>query len=242
MKHIDELEAELRLLLEAVDPPSNLSEQSVRLMAAHLRFVLVANERVNLTAIRSPEEGLRLHVIDSLLALPEVEQSPDGPMLDIGSGGGFPGIPLALASGRRTTLMDSVSKKMTIVGEFLSESGLASQISTTAARAEKLGEEPAAYMVVTARAVSELPALVELSSPLLLESGRLIAMKARLSGEELKRGDRVAAQCGMRRIGIRELTLPGGDEQRRIIVYERRGASRVRLPRREGLAQHKPLA
>jgi 16S rRNA (guanine527-N7)-methyltransferase len=230
-------------MLTKVGPGTNVDDSTLRVMVEHLDFVLEANARVNLTAIRTMDEGIRLHVLDSLLALPEVDEAPAGPVVDIGSGGGFPGIPIALATGREVLLVDSVAKKMATVAEFLGATGLSGRVSTSTARAERLGStNPAGWSVVTARAVSELPALVELASPLLARGARLVALKARVADDELARGDRVAALCGMKRRSDRLVILPDGDEHRRIIVYERVGQPKVRLPRREGLAQHKPLA
>ena len=101
----------------------SLSQEKQELLLSHLRMVMDANERVNLTRISDMEEGLLLHVEDSLTALQEMERAPDGLYADMGSGAGFPGIPLAIATGRKTTLIDSRKKKMDEVAAIVEEMG-----------------------------------------------------------------------------------------------------------------------
>ena len=114
-----------------------LSEPERELLVEDLCSVLEANQRVNLTSIDDELEALRLHVIDSLTALPEVEAAPRGPMLDLGTGGGFPGIPLAIVSTRATTLLDSTTKKAREVEAIVAHLGLSSDVRVVAARAEE---------------------------------------------------------------------------------------------------------
>jgi len=236
----------LQELLESLDIA--LDKDSCSFLERHLDYVLETNDAVRLTAIVERGEAERLHVTDSLLVLPELAAAPPGPLLDIGSGGGYPGIPLSLASDRETDLLDSVQKKARAIQAFLvseQESGSLpmSAIGSLGLRAEELAlERPAYYGAVVARAVASLPALVELSAPLLRMQGHLIALKGRRDDEELKRGKQAAEIVGMRFIGEREYVLPGGEEQRCVIVFERAKESSIELPRRPGRAQKKPLA
>lgn len=209
----------------------------------HLLWVLETNERLNLTAVKNAEDAVRLHVVDSLAAQPELDVAPLGPVLDIGTGGGYPGLPLALSSRRPFTLLDSVAKKAAILRAYVSEEGLEGSIRVLAARSEELArQEPAAFSVVIARAVSALPSLLELASPLLPVGGQLIAMKGDPTEEELARGARAADILGFQRVSERSYVLPGCGEARTILVYEKRTDPQLQLPRREGLAQRKPLA
>lgn len=212
-------------------------------MLRHLDFILEANQSINLTAITQPDDALRLHVIDSLTVLPEVESAPDGPLADIGTGAGFPGLELGIATGRTTLLVDSVRKKTEALQRFLVQEVLDSWIAVSALRAEELARQNREqFAVVTARALSSLPSLVELAAPLLFVGGRLVAMKGNLEDEELARAEKVAALVGMRFESRRSLVLPRGGETREVVVYTRCGKARIKLPRREGLAQHRPLA
>jgi 16S rRNA (guanine527-N7)-methyltransferase len=218
----------------------DLSEAAATVIALHLQMVYEANKVVNLTRI-DRDSAVSLHVLDSLSGLGEMGDSPVGPWLDIGSGAGFPGVPLAVASGRHVDLLESVGRKSTFLQSVVG--GLRLDATVRGCRAEDAAaESPGAYSAVSARAVSELPALVELASPLLAPGGRLVCWKGDPTRRELERGSIVAARTGMRHVRSREIHLMGSDTRRVLVVYERTEASAVRLPRRVGLAQSKPLA
>lgn len=210
---------------------------------AHLEWVLRTNRAINLTAVTEFETALRLHVLDSLVALPLVDQAPDGLLVDLGSGGGFPGVPLALATGRSALLVDSVAKKLRAVDGFLKDYGLSGQIGTYKGRSEELAaEQPGQAAVVTARAVADLPVLVELAAPLLGQSGALIALKGRLGAEELQRAADTADIVGLSSPETRSLVLPGGTDERVLVKFTRESDATIPLPRRVGLAAKRPLA
>ena len=177
------------------------------------------------------------------MALPEVESAPEGILIDIGTGRGFPGLPLAVASRRTAILMDSVKKKAVALQRFLVQESLESWISVSDERAETLGSKsPQIASVVVARAVATLPVLVELAAPLLSRGGMLVALKARPSDMELHSGRRAAEICGLEEADLRILRLPDGDELRTVVSYVRIGNPSVELPRRTGVAQKRPLA
>ncbi len=186
---------------------------------------------------------MRLHLLDSLLPLRDVDAAPSGKLLDIGTGGGFPGAALCIATDREGVLLDSVQKKSRSVNSILADMGLSPAIAAVAERAEDHARSHRAeYAVVTARAVAELPALVELASPLLAQGGLFIALKGTPDDSELLRGREVASLVGMKEVSVRRTEIPGGGERRCIVVYEKQGSSVTRLPRRVGLAQSSPLA
>lgn len=235
--------ARLRHLLHSND--ISLPETDESLILGHTQWVLEQNKHINLTAITSYDDAIRLHVVDSLFALPDVEEALPGPMLDIGSGGGYPGVPLGIAAHRETRLLDSVQKKMRVLQGFLEEAGLSPSIRAQPGRAEDLAREAAgAYAVVTARAVSALPSLVELARPLVYIGGRFIALKGALEGEELRRGDAAAGIAGFERTGLRRYALPEGGEARTIVIYTAENEPDVALPAARGLPKrnlsHKP--
>ena len=121
------------------------------LLQRHLELVLEANKKTNITRISSWDEGMVLHVQDSLLGLEELSEAPDGWYADIGTGAGYPGIPLAIETGRKTLLVDSVGKKTAILDSFIGELGL-DQVSTYTGRIEDLAREhPYEFTAITAR-------------------------------------------------------------------------------------------
>ena len=140
------------------------------LIDRYLDLILEANKTTNLTRIDSKEKAQLLHVEDSLVALPEINEAPEGLYGDLGTGGGFPGVPVAIMTGREAVLVDSVKKKVAIVDKAVESLGLSDQISTFSGRIEDLAcERPRQFSVLTARALSQLPSLLELASPLLKE-------------------------------------------------------------------------
>lgn len=243
--HVKHLNASHKDLLAGLLATAGLAVPATvqAIVMSHLEWLLATNEELNLTAVTDPAEAVRLHAVDSLMALPELGSAPEGLLVDIGTGGGFPGLELAVASERTALLVDSVRKKARALNGFLVHQNLAPRISVSEERSETLAlQDPGCAAVVTARAVADLPVLVELASPLLVIGGRLVALKARLMEDEVARGAAAADVCGMIPAGSRQFSLPGGDEVRTILVYEKISASKIVLPRRPGVATKKPLA
>ena len=219
-----------------------VTEEQCELLARHLDLVLSYNERLNLTRITDVLEAVYLHVADSLLLWPAVEAAPKGVLLDMGTGGGFPGLPLAIVTGRKTVLADSVRQKVTAVDEFVHELGMQRRVSTEATRVEELARRRrGGFAVVTARAVAQSNVLVEYAAPLLCRGGRLVVAKAHPAQEELDAANRAAKLCGRNRDSRETFELPDERGHREVIVYERVGNPSVKLPRNTGMAQHHPL-
>jgi len=209
-------------------------------MLLHVDAVIAANETMNLTTI-PPEQYAGLHVLDSLSALPFLEAASPGVFADLGSGAGFPGIPLAITTGREVHLVESVRKKAAFLEQVCGELRLEATVHPI--RAEELAvTHSSAYSAVVARALSSLPSLVELAAPLLAPGGVLICLKGSPEDAEVVRGDTAAKICGLVRELTERVNVPFVDGQRTILVYRKAGSSRVRLPRRTGLAQRQPLA
>ena len=226
----------------AAEAGVDLGAEQEELLVRGLLAFLDANERVNLTSIREPLEAVRLHVVDSLTAIKELREAPQGEFLDLGTGGGFPGVPLAIVSDRAATLLDSTAKKAREVEAIVNEIGLSCKVEVVAARAEEIAvARQGRYAAVVARAVSALPSLVELAAPLLVPKGHLIALKGVPDQAEYHAGAAAGKLVGLRELHRRSLSLPGGGERRTIVVYERVSDPLITLPRRVGLAQREPL-
>jgi len=212
------------------------------------RFVgllLAANRRVNLTRVTSPDEVARLHLLDSLAALPVIDHMAPSEAIDLGSGGGLPALPLAMARPElRWTLVDSVGKKATILAEFAQALNLPN-VTVIADRAEALGRSVAhreRYGLVTARACAAMPVLAELALPLLAIGGSLVAWKGPLSeaDEEVRRGEAASVQLGGGRLRIADpgVTALGGH---RFVIVPKERATNARFPRRPGEPGRRPL-
>lgn len=216
------------------------TSEECRDLARHAAMVIEVNREFNLTRISEPVDFERLHVLDSSSVVPSVLAAPAGVVADLGSGSGYPGIVVAILTRQPTVLVESVKKKANFLNSCVSELDL--DATVFADRAESLAQERAGgFACVTARALASLPSLVELAAPLLVDGGRLVAMKARPSDEELASGREAAHVCGMKEIEQVAVRV-SSDQQRILVIYERIGPAKVPLPRRIGLAQRSPLA
>lgn len=220
----------------------HLGELQCELLIRHLRAVLQANERLNLTAPISFEKAIIRHSVDSLAPLPLLGDET-ARLVDLGSGAGFPGIPLGIAGGLEVHMLESVKKKAAFLRAVVRELGPALNAQVHALRAESPGlTEAGPFDAVTARAVASLPVLVELAAPLLRRDGVLLAMKGRPTREELERGCRAAETVGMSEKQRHPYELPLSGGERVIITYEKISDPLIQLPRRTGMAQRRPLA
>jgi 16S rRNA (guanine527-N7)-methyltransferase len=177
-----------------------LPEPAVAALADHLRLLLAWTSAVNLTAIRDPLAAVAGHVFDSLASVPLLRDERVRALLDLGSGGGYPGLPLAIALPVvRVLLVDSIAKKACFLATAVSGLGLGGRVEVSAERAETLAADArhrGRWPAVTARAVAALPELVELAFPLLERGGLLVAWKGGGSTEERERAIPALAALG----------------------------------------------
>ena len=186
----------------------DLDDAQLARLAAHLDLLDEWNARMNLTAIRDRPSQITKHVLDSLSVRPYLRGER---IADVGSGAGFPGIPLAIVEPRRQfALIESTGKKCRFLEHVRDALGLAN-VAVVQARAEAY--KPAArFDTVLARAVGPISELVRLAGPLVVGGGRLLAMKGRFPEDELAKklsGWKVAA--------VHRLSVPGLDEQRHLV-------------------------
>ncbi len=220
----------------------DVTAESAELMLDHLDLVLCANERLNLTSITSREAAVSRHIVDSVAASAHIEHVST-PIADLGSGAGYPGIPVSIAVGEPVELVESIKKKATFLEQCVTDLGGLNGSVVFSLRAEELAlQSPGRYGTVLARAVTSLPSLVELASPLLRMSGRLVAMKGSPTAKERESGSAAGRMVGMKECDWVEYALPGSGERRTIVIYQKTAPSDVALPRRVGLAQRGPLA
>lgn len=189
----------------------SVTPEARAVLEGHLRLLLAWTEAVNLTAIRDPVAAVSLHVLDSLQAVAPLRAMGTERLLDLGSGGGYPGLPLAVAVPAHALLVESVGKKTAFLEAAVATLGLEGRITVAQARVEALAKDPThrgRWPVVTARAVAALPALVELAFPLLRIGGRLLAWKRGSIDAELAGARRAADALGGGTISLEPVTLP----------------------------------
>lgn len=220
-----------------------LAPQQLDLLKRYLDLLAAANRQMNLTAIEDESEMVRKHLLDSLLVARRV--TPHGSLLDVGSGAGLPGIPLAVALvDLKVTLLDSVAKKVGFLNEAVRILGLDSRVTALVDRAERAGHAPGmreSYDAVISRAVARLNVLSEYCLPFVRIGGVFLAMKGAAGEEEVAEARGAVAQLGGRLAGIERWQLPHAGEQRTLIVIEKIKNTPKGFPRRDGLPAKKPL-
>lgn len=219
--------------------------QQRELLLRHLDLVVEKNKVMNLTRIVDEREAIIRHLVDSLLFVPNIEsvaKSSEASFVDIGTGAGFPGIPLGIMRPWNGLLIDSVGKKVRAVSEFIDALCLGDTLAAGAVRAEDLArKQKNGFDIVTARAVADLGVLVEYAAPLLRQHGALVVSKAQISDEEIARGDGTAQLVGLKRVSRETYELPEDQGHREILTYQKTSKSKIRLPRTTGMAKNKPL-
>ena len=219
------------------------ADEQAALLLHHLDLVIEKNKVVNLTRITNKEEAISLHVVDSLLPLAcaDVSMGTTTCFVDMGTGAGFPGIPLGVMTGASGLLVDSVGKKVAAVSEFLGELGLVS-LTAIHTRVEDVRHEVLGHQdYVFARAVAQTNVLIEYATPLLSQGGCLVLEKARPDENELACAERAAKLCGLTSVSRETFELPYERGHREILIYQKTGRPKVKLPRRAGMAKQTPL-
>ncbi len=197
------------------------------------------NTRINLTAITEDEEIKVKHFQDSLSILPYLKE---GTLADIGTGAGFPGLPVAIERPDiQVTLVDSLDKRVKFLQCVVDTLEL-KNVKCVHARAEDFGRDPEfreSYDYVTARAVASMPVLLEYCLPLLKDKGQFVAMKAaNADQEDFQNALKI---LGGRLVKTDKFILPGTDLQRCIFVVEKKGKMSPKFPRKAGTPTKKPL-
>lgn len=209
----------------------------------HIRLLLAWTTAINLTAIRDPVAAATAHVVDSLTAVGLLRETDTDRFLDLGSGGGLPGIPLAaVLPATEALLVEPIGKKAAFLATAVDAVGLSGTVRVATARSESLARDPrhrGAWPVVTARAVASLADLVELAFPLLTTGGRLIAWKRGDLDDERAAALRAIRAMGGGGIEQVEVVAPGL-EGHVLVVVTRRGRVPDAYPRDPAARKRRP--
>ena len=219
------------------------TDETATKMIRHLELVVEKNKVINLTRIVALRDAVTLHLVDSLVPLRSNEFRPSEGLrfLDIGTGAGFPGIPLALVTGMEGVFIDSVGKKVNAVNEFINDLGM-TNCQALHIRAEELAlKRPNSFDYVVARAVAQSNVLAEYATPLLRKNGCLVLEKANIEPEELQNLNYASQICGLTRVSRETCELPDGMGHREVLIYKKTGKSSIKLPRNNGMAKNHPL-
>jgi len=222
----------------------SLTARQVAALQRYEQELLAWNERMNLTAIRDVEGIRAKHFLDSFTCILAWRDKPPSSLIDIGTGAGFPGLPLKIIyPNLRLTLVDSVGKKIEFCKHIVQTLGL-EKVEFSTLRAEELGRSPAhreRYEWAVARAVANLSILVEYLLPLVRIGGGIIAQKGESGPAEAHAGERPARLLGGRLRQLVQLALPGVAEERYLVIFDKFAATPPNYPRRVGVPSKTPL-
>ena len=201
------------------------------------------NQSMNLSAIRSPGEIEDKHFLDSLIIGSYLQDRKKKRILDLGTGGGFPGVPIKiLYPEAEVYFLDSVRKKLSFIRTACEEMGL-KDVYFLHSRAEDAGRNPeyrASMDMVVARAVAFLPVLLEYAAPLLRQGGVLVAAK-QISSEGLAAAAYAMGELSMRLVQQEVYKLPDSTEERQVLIFEKTAKTPKKYPRKAGIPKKTPL-
>jgi len=202
------------------------------------------NRRVNLTAITDPLEIVHKHFLDSLALIACCGFQTGGSIIDVGSGAGFPGLPIALARpDLQVTLLEATRKKCDFLRHLVATLGVGN-VSVVQARAENAARDPAhreRHAVAVARAVAEMATLAEYLLPLVRIGGWIVAQKSGEIEAEVGRAGAAIMALGGQLRRIAPLRLPGIEEARYAVIVDKIAPTPDRYPRRAGMPEKRPI-
>lgn len=215
-----------------------LSEEQEKQFLKYYDFLVSENQKYNLTAITSKEEVFYKHFLDSVL--PESEITENAKIIDIGSGAGFPAVPLKIVrSDLKFTLVDSLNKRVNFLNELFILLNLG-DIKAVHARAEDfIKENRESYDFAVARAVAPLNTLLEYMVPYLKVGGRCLIYKSQKLEEEIVEAKKAMEILSVKIVKVLEYEL--GDASRKILIVEKTEKTNEKYPRGKNLPKLKPL-
>jgi 16S rRNA (guanine527-N7)-methyltransferase len=218
-----------------------VTEAQAESFQQYMELLVEWNQKMNLTAITEPNEVAVKHFLDSILILKFLELPAGSKLIDVGTGAGFPGVPLKIMRpGLELTLLDGLNKRLTFLQEVLKQLNLSAEL--VHARAEEAGRQVkyrGKFDFATARAVAPLNLLCEYCLPFLNMGGTFAAMKGPQIGEELEAAKNAIKLLGCELKKAEEFTLPGGDRRSLVLItrtkalpaiYPRHGAKITKSP------------
>jgi 16S rRNA (guanine527-N7)-methyltransferase len=222
----------------------HLTGRQLAAFVTYEKELLEWNSKFNLTAIRDSESIRTKHFLDSISCVQAWKGNPPNHLIDVGTGAGFPGIPLKiLYPNLKLTLVESVGKKVTFCRHIVSVLGL-EHVDVTQARAEELGQSPdhrERYDWAVARAVANLNVLSEYLIPLVKVGGMVLAQKGESGPAEAQSAEGAMKLLGGKLKQLIPVNLPGVAEDRYLVVIDKVAATPPKYPRKPGIPAKQPL-
>lgn len=219
-----------------------LSDPQLEQFYQYMNILLEWNKFMNLTGITEPEEVITKHFIDSLTVLDKIDKNAS--VIDVGTGAGFPGIPIKIAfPDTKVVLLDSLNKRIKFLNEVIEKLNL-KNIETIHGRAEDFGKNKNCrekYDIAIARAVAPLNILLEYLMPFIKIGGKCLCMKASNSEEEIENSKNAIKILGGKLIKTEEFYIPNTDIKRKIIQVNKVKQTENKYPRKAGTPSKEPL-
>lgn len=219
----------------------SLSDIQAEQFSAYAELLIEWNQKINLTAITDPREIEEKHFLDSCLPFGDLDDMPGASVIDIGTGAGFPGIPLKiLCPDTRLTLMDSLNKRISFLETVCAAIGVSAK--TIHGRAEELGrlDLRESFDLATARAVARLSVLSEYCLPFVKVGGMFVALKGRDCAEEIRLAYTAIKTMGGEIATVKEYNLPCGDSRTAVVIKKIKPTPPA-YPRSKAKMDKKPL-
>ena len=208
----------------------------------YMNLLIEWNEKINLTAIVEPKEIILKHFIDSLTISKYIEK--DSSIVDVGTGAGFPGIPLLIyRDDIKVTLVDSLNKRLIFLQEVINQLDL-KNVKVVHSRVEDFGKNKnyrEKFDIATARAVANLAVLSEYLVPLVKIGGKCICMKGSTIEDEIKQSENAFKILGTKKKLIEKFELPNSDMERNIIILDKIKNTPSKYPRKAGIPTKEPI-
>lgn len=221
-----------------------LTEQQCQQFQTYYEMLIEKNKVMNLTAITEYQEVIDKHFLDSILLGTVRDLSGDLSVIDVGTGAGFPGIPLKIAyPNLKVTLLDSLNKRVKFLNEVIAELGL-TDIEAIHARAEEGARKPEyreAFDLCVSRAVANLSTLSEYCLPFVKKGGCFVSYKSSQIEEELQQAKKAVKILGGRIQKVEEQQLPDTDIMRQFVMIQKVASTPKAYPRKAGTASKTPL-
>ncbi|MCI8444528.1 MAG: 16S rRNA (guanine(527)-N(7))-methyltransferase RsmG [Clostridia bacterium] len=220
-----------------------LNQEQILQFYQYMELLIEWNQKINLTAITEPHEIILKHFVDSLTIEKEIKKG--AVIVDIGTGAGFPGIPLKIyRKDIKIILVDSLNKRLNFLNEVIKTLKL-EKIETIHSRAEEFGRNKKyreKFDIATSRAVANLATLSEYLIPLVKEGGKCICMKGSDVKEELEKSKKAIFVLGGKICDINDFSLPNTDMKRNIITIKKIEKTPSKYPRKPGLPAKEPIS
>lgn len=218
----------------------SLSEKQVEQFEKYYYFLIEENEKYNLTAITEKREVVIKHFVDSVLPYKEIPQNAK--LIDVGTGAGFPGVPLKIVrEDIKLTLLDSLQKRITFLVN-LSQKLELKNVECVHARAEDfVKEKREKFDVAVSRAVASIPTLSEYLIPYVKIKGKVLMYKASKAEEEIRLGQKAILALGGKVGGVLKFALEEVESERNVVVIDKKSSTPGKYPRGKNLPKIKPI-